>query len=82
VKNFEDKKTVLLAQVYQIISSIIKRYDLSEYYKDYQLSRKNSSENIGLIDQPSPYLIRKRKFQRFLRRANTLSVDSPVRKNT
>jgi hypothetical protein len=29
VKNFEDKKTVLLAQVFQILSQIIKRNDLS-----------------------------------------------------
>jgi hypothetical protein len=30
-------------------------------------TRKNSEENINLLDFPSPYLIRKRKFQKFLR---------------
>lgn len=75
VKNFEDKKTVLLAQVYQILSQIIKRYDLSEYYCDYESVRKNSEENINLLDRPSPYLIRKKKFQKFMRRS--ASPNSP-----
>lgn len=80
VKNFEDKKTVLLAQVYQIISQIIQRYDLSEYYMDYQFVRKNSEENINLLDHPSPYLIRKRKFQKFMRRSNSPSKEKSDRK--
>lgn len=51
MKSFEDKKTVLLAQVYQIITQIIKRYDLFEYYSDYEPSmRKNSEENMNLLD--------------------------------
>lgn len=69
VKNFEDKKTVLLAQVYQILSQIIQRNDLSEYYSDYDLARKSSEENISLINFPSPYLVRKRKFQKFMIRS-------------
>lgn len=75
VKNFEDKKTVLLAQVYQIISQILKRYDISEYYSDYESVRKHSEENINIIDEPSPYLIRKRKFQKFMRRPNSPSKE-------
>ena len=71
VKNFEDKKTVLLAQVYQILSQIIQRNDLSEYYSDYEITRKSSEENIELINFPSPYLVRKRKFQRFLYRGKS-----------
>jgi len=42
VKNFEDKKTVLLAQVWQILSQIIQRNDLDEYYHDYENVRKGS----------------------------------------
>jgi hypothetical protein len=59
---------ILLAQVYQIISQIIKNNELSAYYMDYQQSiRKNSEENLYNIEKPSPYLIRKRKYQKFLK---------------
>ena len=71
MKNFEDKKTVLLAQVYQIISQLIKSYDLSEYYSDYESVRKYSEEDVNILDSPSPYLIRKRKFQKFMRRSGS-----------
>jgi len=33
--------------------------------------RKHSEENINLLDHPSPYLIRKRKFQKFMRRSGS-----------
>jgi hypothetical protein len=58
---------ILLAQVYQIISQIIKINELSSYYMDIQLMRKNSEENLYTIEKPSPYLIRKRKYQKFLK---------------
>lgn len=44
VKNFEDKKTVLLAQVYQIITQVIKQNDLCGYYSDYETSIRKNSE--------------------------------------
>ena len=67
MKNFEDKKIVLLAQVYQTISQILKSLNLKEYYSVYsQTGRKRSEDNINLIDEPSPYLERKRKWGFFV----------------
>jgi hypothetical protein len=44
------------------------------------MARKHSEENINLVHNPSPYLVRKRKFQRFMHRGS--SPKKGVRKNT
>ena len=48
MQNFEDKKKVLLVQVYQIILRIIEENKLIDYYQDYiRRVRKSSEEDIN-----------------------------------
>ena len=77
VQNFEDKKKVLLVQVYQIILKIIEENKLIDYYQDYIIRmRKGSEEDI--LPSESPYMIRKRKQKQFIKKENR-RIGSPPR---
>ena len=76
VQNFEDKKKVLLVQVYQIILKIIEENKLIDYYQDYIIRMRKGSEED--IPTESPYMIRKRKQKQFIRKENR-RIGSPPR---
>lgn len=67
VSNFEEKKNVLLVQVYQILLKLIQENNIIDYYQDYMKKmRKSSEENMDL--DVNPYMLRKIKFKQFLRK--------------
>lgn len=67
MSNFEEKKKVLLAQVYQILLKLIQENNIIDYYQDYvRKMRKGSEDDIDLA--VNPYMIRKIKFKQFMRK--------------
>lgn len=78
VNSFEDKKLVLLAQVYQILLKLIQENKIIEYYQDYmQKMRKNSDDEMA--PEISPYMARKLKYKKFMKREGNVKVGSPIK---
>lgn len=71
VKDFDMKKILLIAQVNQILEFILKKVSIENYYKSNYLLVDQKVEQKG-EKKISPYLDRKRKYQRFMSRTTSI----------